>query len=1290
MQRFRRLGVLLPFALAACATAGGARPSLLGAGISAEDALARADAAAAADRDGGHALAEAGWVHLVRGQDTDGAVSRWKQAVEKDPAETLALLGLAEAARARLDHAAAGASYLALLERAPADPLAETAAIRLPAVLGTDPATDADALRVLRSLLERPGVSPRVRARARDLVAWLLQQQGELAAAKPYERGGAPAAWAVVGPFSGVSALDRDTRFPPETEGRLRASYDGPLGTVAPRAIPTPDGILALVGEPAGDVYYAAADVTVPAGGTYLLRWRSRAGLRVTVDGVVVLNRDETTALPPERGWGAMTLAPGTHRVLARILRDQGGTTTRLELLDAKGDPAGAWSTARLGEPAPKAAWPDDPTRPGVAAAEVPDGAVAWAQARLARDPGDALAAQVAAMTLFGRDDQAAKVYLQRAVKTAPDFAWARFLEARIAENDPAVPADLRTGRAARLAEVAAGDDGHVAAKLLLARIALQQQRYDDAEPLLAAAAEAAPAAPEVGLTRAQLLQARGLAIPARQAVDEALRLAPHSCSLRKAAFESRRGDGDVHAADAAADLLKTCNGSGLVAWADYRAAQGDLAGAAEAWRHVLDLDPAQISPALRLADLLGDLGRTDEAAQVLKATGAFWPRLATVPKRLGRLYADAGDDARAKTWRERALRLNPSDLSLRSALAWQQGHHLLDWGALDLTKAIADYEARGDGAEAGADSVLVVDHAVDEVFADDPRQPVVVERVQNVTKVLTKKAVDQQGEVSIPDDAEVVAVHVQKPDGRILEPEAIGSGRTSLRGLEIGDYVVVDFVVSRGPRAPAMPGWTASAFYVQVFGTAVGHSSYVARAPVSLGLQVDARNLKVAPPVREGDYLVFRHEAKDLPARQPENDAVGPDEVLPWFQVGAGAGPESYGVVWGDYVASRARVTPEVAAFAAHVVEGLTPAQRKDREAVVRAVATAVDREVRGRTASNQLSDRGTHALVRGRGNRLLATRAVLNALGVPSRVALVRPFQADPGRHRFPAGDLYTYAVLRVDLGEGRHLWLDQNVRGGPIGTLRPMVAGRPALLLADPGRPTKIVETPTFPREDERKDMQVGLALDAQGNLMGKGSETYRGFAAAVIRSSLARVDVDRRRQAVESALTQSFGPLRLLSLEFEGDGEDAAPGTPFVIKYRFRAERYARVDGDRMILPGGSLFPDHLSRRLVRSASRTLPLLLDNETLQHMEVTLALPDGAKVVSGADAASLNSPFGRFERTVKPLDDGLAITEDLALRLARVPPDAYGDLARFAAGVDEVQGRDLVVALPEAVTER
>src|SRR6185369_13084039 len=202
--------------------------------------------------------------------------------------------------------------------------------------------------------------------------------------------------------------------------------------------------------------------------------------------------------------------------------------------------------------------------------------------------------------------------------------------------------------------------------------------------------------------------------------------------------------------------------------------------------------------------------------------------------------------------------------------------------------------------------------------------------------------------------------------------------------------------------------------------------------------------------------------------------------EFLPFVQVGAGAGDLALARALGDALADAFRPSLEVRALAQDILASV-PAGARGGDALPRAAYRRVAELVVG--SGGSFAEGAGAVLSRGRGSRTVLLKAVLDALGVRARVALVRDFGHDPGDHRFPRPELHDAAVLRVEHG-GAVAWVDPSTRGAPYGALPPGLRGADALVLPGPGEEVLRARTPDDDGR-ERRRVRLAIAVDARGD-------------------------------------------------------------------------------------------------------------------------------------------------------------------------------------------------------------
>lgn len=1218
--------------------------------------LARAAVAAEGSGASPRQVALAGWhAYLIAGEP-DRARALFDRAIAADSADPVARAGAAELARRAARPELEAAQWLELCPAAPRHPLCAVAARRIAAAVGLSPvldrAVDAGAVRALSA--GAAGDAAHLLGIARLDAARHRGDDPRPAAAAL----GAIATWRVAGPLSPYRALDFDTPLGPERDHAFDDAYQAPLGRLACRTFEFPDGRVVLAGDPAaGDGYVLGADVTVTRAGEYLLTLLSAAEFVAWVDGERVARRRAVDRPEPTEAAVGLALSAGRHRLLVKLFRgdDRGDFAAFLAPADGS---AAEIAVQPASGPAPF------PRRPAPPAAAAPGGTIVRPtrsahptaeSLRHALDPelGPTLATALAAYDGLRRDREGAKAVARALGADGAGSAAISMLRAALASDDPTLPGRVGAGRATRELEAATTrDPAEASAWLLRADQAADGGRHDEAADLLARARAASPDSPEVDLAEAHLAVARGLDALADAHARRAAERFPGGCEALSLRYDLARRAEAARAADVLAVELAGCPG-GRARLAEHRRLRGDLDAAASLYAALAAHGPADPAPEAALAQIGMARGAYRDAAARYARLEAAWPRISLYPKRRADALDLAGDAAGARAARERALLTDGSDLGLRRQIALAAGQDVLDDAAIDGRAAIAAYESRARNED--APGVYVLDAAAIEVAPDGAQ----IERVHTVTKVLDAEAVHRLAEVHLPAGAQPLSVRVLKPDGRVLEPESIGAKEgLSLPDVGVGDYVEVEYLSAVGPRGPALPGWATTRFYYQVAQMPLARSILEVRAPPGTAPEVDAHQMTVDPAASPRVVI----ERRNVPAHLPEPDSPATEEFLPFVQVGIGAGNDELALAFADALAYRAAVTREIEDFAREAAGSTT-----GLEAARRVYARLTD-AVKGTETS--LSEPASFALARGRGNRLLVLKAALAALGIRSHIALVRTFLADPAPYRFPTPERSAYPVLVLSFPGTGLVWLDPNLRHAPFSALAPQVAGQDAVILPSLGRTLRHARTLENP--DEPRQVTGTLALGEDGRLTGTGREVYRGVTAAYLKVGLEPLGPESRRQTVESALARAFRGARLESFQIDESGAEV------VLAYAFAADGHARTEGDRLVLPGPTV-PALLGQRFVKSAARSVPLLVGAPEHVVTHVELLLPPGRLPATSVGPIALDGPFGSFSRTERTADGKLVVEETFRLRMQRVAPRDYAEFARFAAVVDRAQGREI-----------
>lgn len=1210
---------------------------------------------------GARDLALSGFHALLVKGSADEAGQRFDAALAKDEGEPYALLGriYLEQRAARPDRVLAAALQLA--EKAPKHPLASVAGRLVLDLTGAaGPMDDQILARGARALAA--GATGDTAHLLRSAIANIHAQRGEAEPlAKLLADMGTPDRFSLVGPLSAHSILEFQQPTAQESAGTMEGGGQGPLGTLTLRELHFRDGRMSLEGEgPYGDLYVLAVDVEVPKAGVYTLRTVSAAAHRVHLDGTLLFERTDYARPASTVQARGVSLAAGKHRIVIKVAREHSAASLTLSLMRPDGRPAGLKFSVARGAPSQ---WKGAQS---VDAADAYPNAADLAKV-LERETGATLARFIAARDGLGRDRDGAKRLVAQLGEHAQGAAVAT-LRAELVENDRTIPSRVARGRATRfLEEVLSKDPKNVQALLVRADLALEEQRpLDAAEYVKLARAAITPVGYSVPLLEARLQLALNVDAQAERSAAEALEVQPGLCQALVLRYDLARRRDAAEAADQLIDALLQCPGS-LARAADHAKFRGDAERAVQLYQRLVERDPSQLGPTYELASALATRQQYDEAIALLDKQWKLWPRNTSLPKRMAELEELAGRAPRALELREAALAIDGSDLTLRRVVdRARTGKEVLADHAIDGREAIRAYEEnRGDESSA---YTMVLDASVLRVYPDGS----MVERTHVIQKALEQGGIQEIAEVNVPRGAQVLALRTLKADGRVLEPETIENKDTfSLPGVQVGDYVEYEYLLAHPKRGPGQPGFTAGSFYYQVANSPNHWSTYKVLAPKGTGMAVDAHNM-TAPPVKtENGEEVFFHEERRVPPfiQEPDGPPSG-NEYLPFVQLGAGMrGVDGLIASYADNQLDNARITWEVETFAREAAGG-----KKGLEAV-KAIYAAVMQRLTGRDAGLGVS--AASSLAQDRGSRLWTLKTALEANGIPARLAVVRTFSVDPAPYLWPNDSLLPYVCLRVDVPGGESVWLDPLVRFAPFGQLPEQARDREARLLPEPGRPGGTVRTPKgMPEQSKRVVLEASLS--EEGVLEGTAEETYRDFDAAQIAEALEQMSPQQRDQALQGALSRYFGGAQLSELKLDLKRE---VGAPLVVSYRFRAPNFARKEGSSLVM-GALTFPAQLGRRYVQLGSRRTPLYIGGSEVGRTEVTLTLPEGAKLRGALDQPfERKTSFGSYRRTEKLEGRVLKVEEDYRLELSRIAPAAYDAFAGFAGDVDLAQARDIAV---------
>lgn len=1061
-----------------------------------------------------------------------------------------------------------------------------------------------------------------------------------------YAAQGCVQAWAA-GPMQG-------SRGP----GELSRVSPGPL-TVDPEAEVVPLACVVRVWNPSPSPGVRRVATHLQAGrGPVVLDLGAEEPSRFYLDGKLLHRTDGSDRYGPSRATLRVVLPEGWHRfeihttipderawLMLRAVDEGSGAPLPVSAADP-----GALATAWKGRPqAVRAPWPE--AVPGI------EGPI-YAPLRAYLAVEDALA--------DGDSDLAERRVA--ALGRAERFPEGHWMRARSERADPSRGRTVSMAREVEQLEQALALDPTLdAVQLRLLETKRDRGEEDEVERILRTLPEDRLRGIDGELLRFSVLLAHGNEHLAEAALRRAARLSPDSCKVLMAERNLARERADVRREDEIAAKLEACSGS-LSLRARLAETRGRWDEARALWQIELERTPDDLVAHENLARVEALRGDLEASRRHLRTVLRFNPFRVGSHLALADLAATAGDRTAAQTELRAALAKIPHSSSLRrSAADLGLPDDLMRW-RIDGMATLAEYRAAG-GTYEGVGEVLVLDRSVARVYDNGGQRQI----VHIMAHLLSKEALDEYGELQIPEGADVLTLRTIKPDGRTLEPEVVpGKEGVSLRDLAIGDVVEYEYVIERGP-AGVVPGYVdVSTFRFQSQDVPYHRSELYVVHPPAIELRIDARR---GPPTDhistvevDGRTLTVHHfRADEVPRLGVEPGARPWLEELPSVHVYSALDLPLYLDGLAAQIRDTQRSNPALRALVRRLVRE-RPTERDQLEALWTWVVENVE-------DAGDLSAPATATLAARTGSRLMLLRAMLRQAGIDAELWLARDGYGPrplPGGH--PLVETYEAAMLAVRLpGEDEPLMVMTASKVMPLGYLAPGYRGTDALRIQlEPGEgasgPVKLPAGAPELRDRRRWDLAFDLDREGAGTV--EGTITLQGMEAILWRQALRQIDRDR----IEEVFLQAeLGWLPGATLETLAIEEEDALQRPLVLRFSATSSGVG-VTQDGVLVLRAIPMPLNPGAPFAALPRRTTGLVIPYAPELEAELRWRIA-GARIDAVPPPRTIDTELGAFTGEVvgSPAADGtVTLRVRSTLEPGVLPPERYGELTTFVRQVD------------------
>lgn len=673
-------------------------------------------------------------------------------------------------------------------------------------------------------------------------------------------------------------------------------------------------------------------------------------------------------------------------------------------------------------------------------------------------------------------------------------------------------------------------------------------------------------------------------------------------------------------------------------------------------------------------------LNRHDYAAALreLKRLQARRPGGKDIEARVEQLLVAAGEESRALDQLKKAIENEPRDAHARLALADAQlalgnekalttalveaisagadpspiegaidlveGITALEPYRLDGKKVIAEYEARD--VHMPGTAARVLDYGAVWINPDGSSRFLEHE----IVRIQSEEAINRFTEES--GHGLVLRLRVIKKDGTTLEPEEVaGKPTVTMPHLEVGDYIETERIVSRwGDGVGEVyegPGW-----FFREKDVAYARSEFVVVAPAEKQLVLEPHNGVPDPQVtKTGAVVVYRYRVDDSPAAVVEPMSPPAQEFLPRVSVGWGLEFEQRLRNMSRNMISLGAVDPRIVKIANNITKNKT--RDADR-------ARALYRWVLDSIQDGEEQD-GRRVVVSRNGNRFRGFETLCRAAQIPVRWAVAESKLASPITGPIDSAERPLTPLLVVTL-DGKEHFLTIDDKFAPFGTVPSYLRGAPAYLLGQlEAVKTRVPET----------GVQDGISYEGSGQLSERGdlkldlNISFHGSFAASLRNGLSQIPENQLGNVIESRLlAQQLQGARLLSHRvLNKDNLDQ----PLTIAMSTEVPHFATETALGLLM--NAPFMPRLSQ-FTTLATRVTPLLIAQETEQHVDLHIRLPEGFTALVTSNSQS--SPHAEYRVADQADASSVRIVRDVVTHAGRVSPEAYLQFQSFTNAAD------------------
>jgi len=573
--------------------------------------------------------------------------------------------------------------------------------------------------------------------------------------------------------------------------------------------------------------------------------------------------------------------------------------------------------------------------------------------------------------------------------------------------------------------------------------------------------------------------------------------------------------------------------------------------------------------------------------------------------------------------------------------------------------------------------SVYLLDEADVQVFTSGASVTTVHQKI-----LITGEKGKQHGTLQIPFDAEIQKIEilkaititeenkilaVKKSDIRIITPAELSSYSVLYPGIKVCTVTfpsvnigcIVEYVYKIKTKESRMPGEFWDGFFFQ--GTEVFVvSRYRITIPANMELYTYPFSVALKSKTKKGNLIVYEWEKMNVPAITPEKMMPPLEEVVPKLYVTTIKNWDKIGR-WFFALAKDATIPDSTVKS---ITESITRDTRNNEEKI-KAIYHFICKNIRYIGLELGIHGFKPHAakdvIKLGYGDckdKAALMVAMLKSAGIQSYIALVNTERQIDENIPFPGQ--FNHAIVAI--GEkNQFLLLDPTSEVIPYPELPPGDQNKTVLIPTE--NETILIKTYTARPEENKKEREIFVSLDPNGDIIANVTVLPTGIFAAGLRNSFRYLSNEERKRELSRSIN-SLVPNSTLK-EFKITGIESLD-TPLSQTYTFISKKYAIPIKEKLLLKP-ALLERLENTELVSLETRIFPIRFPYKSMNKDEILFSLPPGYDIDVYPEDIKFENKFGSYSIKFEIKDHKLFYQRILCLNVLEIGAEQYLEFKNF-----------------------